>query len=186
MWSLHGRHINQERLAIGEEPIRFGVGIHTGEIMLGTIGEEKRMDGTVISDAVNLATRLEGLSKIYGVVTIISRHTLDRLKRPDRFRFRLLDVVQVKGKQISVEIYEALAPGLCTDDDYKIALLDEFSAAMQLYRDRDFVASQLAFSALLDSNPQDSVARLYVGRCEALAQSGVPENWSGATVFEQK
>ena len=87
-----------ERLASGLEPIGIGVGLNTGSLMLGTIGEKHRMDGTVISDAVNLASRIESLTKEYHVGLLISQYTYEQLADPKAYDIRPIDVVVVKGK----------------------------------------------------------------------------------------
>ena len=87
-------------------PIAFGVGINTGPLMLGTIGEQHRMDGTVISDAVNLAARVESLTKTYRIGLLISQHTYDGLADPKAYDIRPIDVVVVKGKSKPVTLFE--------------------------------------------------------------------------------
>jgi len=101
---------NDERRAAGLQPIAFGVGINTGLLMLGTIGEKDRMDGTVISDAVNLAARVESLTKEYGAPLLISEFTLQELADPKAYDIRPVDVVVVKGKTRPVGIYAVGSP----------------------------------------------------------------------------
>jgi class 3 adenylate cyclase len=97
---------NAERRAGGLEPVGIGIGLNTGSLMLGTIGEKHRMDGTVISDAVNLASRVESLTKVYQVGILISRHTYDELADPKAYDIRPIDVVVVKGKTEPVTLFE--------------------------------------------------------------------------------
>jgi class 3 adenylate cyclase len=97
---------NARRRAAGRAPIAIGVGINTGSLMLGTIGESHRMDGTVISDAVNLASRVESLTKTYRLGILISQYTRDRLASPGKFDIREVDTVTVKGKTQPVSIFQ--------------------------------------------------------------------------------
>jgi class 3 adenylate cyclase len=97
---------NTERQSSGFEPVGIGVGLNTGALMMGTIGEKHRMDGTVISDAVNLASRVESLTKVYRVGILISQHTYNELTNPKAYDIRPIDVVVVKGKTEPVTLYE--------------------------------------------------------------------------------
>jgi PAS domain S-box-containing protein len=97
---------NEHRMASGYKPIQIGIGINTGLLMLGTVGEPNRMDGTVISDTVNLASRTEGLTKNYGVSLLITHETFKRLRNPRDYAIRRIDEVKVKGKSEYVTIYE--------------------------------------------------------------------------------
>jgi class 3 adenylate cyclase len=97
---------NEGRAKGGYAPIRFGIGIHSGPLMLGTIGENNRMDSTVISDAVNTASRLEGLTKKFSKDILVSGDTLDALARPGDYETRYLGEEQVKGRASAVRVYE--------------------------------------------------------------------------------
>jgi two-component system sensor histidine kinase ChiS len=99
---------NEGRKRAGYVPIEIGIGINSGDLMLGTVGEHRRMEGTVISDTVNLASRLESLTKEYRVPMIISEYTLRALQTP--FETRFIDRMVVKGKSEPVSIYEVVAP----------------------------------------------------------------------------
>ena len=94
------KNYNKHRLLKGYVPLEIGIGIHTGKLMLGIIGEEERIDGTVISDAVNLSSRLEGLTKMYGAPIIVSGDTLLNVQNNSIFsyNYRFIDKVKVKGK----------------------------------------------------------------------------------------
>jgi class 3 adenylate cyclase len=97
---------NRDRAKAGYDPIDFGIGIHTGELMLGTIGENKRMDGTVISDAVNLASRIEELTREHEVGIAVSEAIYTELQGEDRFLIRFIGRDRVKGKREPVAVYE--------------------------------------------------------------------------------
>jgi class 3 adenylate cyclase len=96
---------NRERAAQKLDPIAIGIGLNTGSLMMGTIGEKHRMDGTVISDAVNLASRIEGLTKVYKAAILTSQHTYERLADPNAYDMRPIDVVVVKGKTHPVLLF---------------------------------------------------------------------------------
>jgi adenylate cyclase len=96
---------NERRAAGGRDPISIGIGIHYGELMLGTVGEEGRIETTVIADAVNIASRLEGLTKKVGADIVVSRDVCDNLREPGRFAIERIGRVTVKGKQKPVEIF---------------------------------------------------------------------------------
>lgn len=97
---------NEERAHSGYPPVQIGIGINTGELMLGTIGARNRMEGTVISDAVNLASRIERLNRHYQTSLLISEHTLQALTEPEQYQIRFIDRVQVNGKSEWVALYE--------------------------------------------------------------------------------
>ena len=104
----HLAELNEEVERQGKEPFEIGIGVNWGEMMLGTIGATGRMEGTVISDAVNTASRVESLTKIYGTALLVTEAVFERLESPSRFSVRILDRVRVKGREEPVVIYEVL------------------------------------------------------------------------------
>ncbi len=173
---------NEQRVASGYRTIRIGVGIHTGLLMLGTIGEDERMDGSVISDAVNLCSRLEGLTKIYKVPIIISRETLEKLLDRNRYHVRFLDNVRVKGKTRPVSIYEVYDTDFPEVIEKKDSCKETMQKAIQLFHDRK---PQEAFDILIHLQglyPEDTLIQLYVERCRNYAERELPDNQNNAEI----
>ena len=180
------REYNEGRLRAGYEPIRIGVGVNTGMLMLGTLGEAGRMEGSVISDAVNLAARLEGLTKLYRTPLLVSEATRSKLT-PESFRTRLIDKVAVKGKAEPVLIHEVLDAEAPEERGARLATLDAFNSGWTLYQNQQFERAKTQFQACLDQASGDPVAELYVGRCESLLSGGWDaEAWDGVNRMDTK
>jgi class 3 adenylate cyclase len=154
------KNYNKKRRRAGYDPISIGIGVHTGIMMLGTIGDENRMEGTVISDAVNLASRLEGLTKLYGGSTIISSAMLLSLKDPNKYYFRFLGLVRVKGKQETLPIYELIQNN--SENTKKIKTKDIFELSVQSYLQKHFNEAEKGFNSVLEDNPSDIAAEHYL------------------------
>ena len=180
------RDYNDLRRKRGEVPIQISIGLHTGTLMLGTIGDESRMDGTVISDAVNLASRLEGLTKKFGASIIISEDTRNGLADPAKYQHRFLGKVQVKGKDQAVsifEIYDAEPERLL---ELKTQTRDNFELGLKHYFNRQFADAVVAFKKVLDVNPSDRTAVLYLENSAQFVVQGVPTDWQGIETMDSK
>ncbi len=156
---------NDSRQKLGFEPIKIGIGINTGTLMLGTVGGNNHMTSTVISDAVNLASRLEGLTKEYGVPLLISHHTFEDLANPQNYHIRMIDQVQVKGKSELVTVYEVFDADETEILDKKLQTLPKYEEAMFLYQQKSFRQAALLFQECLLLHPSDEVAKIYLARC---------------------
>jgi two-component system, sensor histidine kinase ChiS len=177
---------NQEREENQLQPIKIGIGLHIGTLMLGTIGEEKRMEGTVISDAVNLASRLEGLTKMYGASILISEEVLNELTDKEQYHYRFLGKVRVKGKQEPVHVFEIIDSEPLEIKQKKIALTSKFLNSMEAYYQKQFKPALCQFEQLIIELPQDKAAKFYLERCEYYIQHDVPEGWEGIEALDQK
>jgi class 3 adenylate cyclase/ActR/RegA family two-component response regulator len=163
---------NAQRQHFGYEPVRIGVGINTGPLMLGTIGGQKRMEGTVISDNVNLASRLESLTKEYGATLIISEKTFESLSSPSDYSMRTLAHVKPKGKKEEVKIFEVCDGDSQEVRDLKMASAPLFEEAVALFNNHDHDDAQKLFQECLMKNPQDKAAQIYLVRCQGLLRYG--------------
>lgn len=168
---------NRFRGEDGEAPVRMGFGIHSGTLMLGIVGEPQRMEATVLSDAVNTCSRIESLTKEYGVEALVSEHAVMRLENPDAFRFRYVDKVRIRGRTGSVAVYELLDGEAPEQHDLKVETLAEFERGLSHYRSRRFSESSVHFTRILERNPHDPVARLYLKRAAEYMVQGVPADW---------
>ena len=164
--------LNRERAQAGEPPVQIGIGLHTGTLMLGTVGARDRMDTTVISDAVNLASRVENLTKIYRVPLIITEETYLALDAPDPLAFRRIDRILVQGKSQPVVLYEVLEADDPVRRSAKQRALADFEAGLSYYELLDFRAAIDHFERALISVPSDSVAQLLLERSTQFAEGG--------------
>ncbi|HCD20651.1 MAG TPA: adenylate/guanylate cyclase domain-containing protein, partial [Alphaproteobacteria bacterium] len=170
----------------GRHAFKVGIGINTGQMMLGTLGEHDRMEGSVISDAVNLASRLEGLTKYYGTGILISQHTHQALDA-SQFCSREIDLVRVKGKDQPVAIHEIIDDRSDGAGAQKQASLKQFSQSLTLYRKQEFEAALAGFDSILATNPEDGPVGIYVERCRKLIASGWhAKDWDGVETINAK
>lgn len=145
--------------------IKIGIGLNSGPLILGTIGGRNRMEGTVIADAVNLASRVEGLTKVYNTPLLITEHTHIKLRDPYHYNIRLIDAVTVKGKTEEVTIYEIFDADEPETIELKRETLTEFEQGFVLYHSEAPEDAKELFEQVLAINPHDKVAQIYLKRC---------------------
>lgn len=168
---------NAERAAGGLAPIAVGVGLHRGSLMLGTIGEHERMDGTVIADAVNVASRVEGLTKYFGARVIVTDEVRSGLADPAAYTMRFLGRVAVMGKRHGVGMYEVIDGDPPDRRARKLVTADAFAGAVTAFAAGAFDEAVERFDAVLQADGADGAATYLRARALELAGSGLP--WEG-------
>jgi len=177
---------NIRRQHDGRQSISIGIGLHTGAVMLGTVGEDERMEGTVISDVVNLAARLEGLTKLYGAYIVVSEQTLFGLDRPNQYKFRFLDKVIVKGKKDPVSVFEIFDGNAEEVTALKLETQTDFEKGLLHYYSEEFAEAEKCFTVVLAISPQDKAAQIYLWRVKHFIEYGVPMDWEGIEALTEK
>ena len=155
---------NTERGLIGLPPIKLGIGINSGSSMLGTIGEDERMDGTVISDAVNLASRIEGLTKVFGANVMVSDVVLNEIKDDLPVDYRFLGNIQVKGKSIYVDIYDIFSFDTYEIREIKYQTKEQFEEAIIHFQNKEISKAKVLFESVLEKFPEDKASQYYMQR----------------------
>jgi hemerythrin len=161
---------NDGRQRAGYRAIKIGIGINTGIVILGTVGGAARMDGTVIGDAVNMAARLERLTKEYRVSILISENTLYSLDQPELWLIRFLDRTHVRGKQGTQSVYEVFNGDPAPLREAKTAHLKDFERALAYYHIDDVLTARERLDAHVANVPQDDAAYVYLERCDVPAE----------------
>lgn len=159
---------NGYRKNSGYRPISVGIGIHTGNLIVGIIGDNERMQGTVISDAVNLASRVQDVTKLYGANIIISQDTFVRLDNPTAYNFRFLGKVKVKGKDQTVSLFEIFDGELPDVVAVKSKTKQAFEDAILLFSQRKLQEAAESFRRIISQNPDDRAAALFLNRANWL------------------
>lgn len=171
--------LNQKLAARGLPHIKIGMGVNTGEAVVGNLGSKDKFDYTIIGDNVNLASRLEGLNKMYETAIIINETTYEKVK--SLFLVREIDLVKVKGKTKPVRIYELLDKKRALKPHEK-EFLECFQEAVGEYQKGKIASAEKLFKKAEALNKTDAITEMYLKRCSELKKQKLPANWDG--VFE--
>ena len=170
----------------GQPPIDIGIGLNSGPVVAGNMGSTKRFDYTVMGDTVNLASRLEGQTKTYGVHVIASENSIAKVTKEDRAKhdliFRELDKIKVKGKKLPVTIFEVVE---YAHRETVREILPDFAAALALYYQGAFGDAKKVFEKILTTIPSDGPSKLLLERCAHFLEHP-PEAWTGVYEFKTK
>jgi len=167
----------------GIKELAIGIGINHGQAIVGNFGSPQKMDPTVIGDAVNTASRLEGLTKKFHQELLIGE-TMAPLVR-DRFILRTVGLLQPKGKTVPAEVYAVISERTSDADAKLEAWLAEYEAGVKLYRKREFAAAREKFERCL-AGQADYLCELYIKECQALIQNPPDADWNGVFVMTEK
>lgn len=170
---------NLQREAENLPIVQIGLGLHTGPLIMGIIGDTDRLDAATISDTVNTASRLESLTKYYKAGIIISDAALQQIDKKDTFHLRYLGRVQLKGKQSAIGIHECYSGSPHHDIEHKTKTLTLFNEGMNHYINKSFREAGASFEKITIINPNDLTAKYFLTNVNRYLISGVPDNWIG-------
>jgi hemerythrin-like metal-binding protein len=168
-------HFNESRMKDGYKPIKIGIGLNTGLCMLGIVGGINRMESTVFGDAVNLSSRLEFLTKLYGVNLLVGESLLNNLSNIMNYSIRFIDRVIVKGKNRPQSVYEVFDSDSREIRKLKNETKPLFEEALANYHYKKVGIAKNLLKKCIQINPEDQPAKVYLERCEAFLKSGVHE-----------
>ena len=177
---------NGKRQAQNRKSIQVGIGLHTGSLIMGIIGDQNRMDAATIADTVNTASRLESLTKYYRASILLSEDSFRQMVVQKEFHFRYLGKVQVKGKKEPVGIYECINGDVPELMEQKLQTMVDFERGLSHFFAKEFPEAAGAFNQVLKGSSADYTARLFLNKASQYTIEGVAEGWTGVEVMDVK
>jgi signal transduction histidine kinase/class 3 adenylate cyclase len=177
---------NKARVPKGRLPVHIGIGVHYGPLMMGIIGDDKRMDAGVVSDTVNTASRVEGLTKYYGASILLSQDTVDQIENLGAYHHRSLGKVMMKGKRASLAIYEFFDGQSEQVIDLKEGTKSQLDQGLVAYYERRFTDAAGFFKKVTEADPKDLAALIFLRNCANYMVHGVPPDWAGVEEMTSK
>jgi len=173
------KEFNRERVGKNRLPIKIGIGMQNGNLIMGITGDIERLDAAIISDTVNTASRIEGLSKHFGASILLTGSCVENLTHPEEFDFRYLGPVKVKGKQKPIAIYECINGDNSNLLKHKLDTLNTFDKGMELYFKKEFAMAAVTFQKIVKLNRNDHTSKLLLNRAAHLITQEIGDDWIG-------
>lgn len=174
------KEFNKLRESQGEEPIYTGIGLHKGPSIIGVIGEDKRLESTIISDHVNVTTIIEKLTAPLGASVLLSEDLFRGLPNPEEFLYRDLGMIELEDRKQPMRIYDLFEQDPEQLRNLKARTKERFEEGILCYQEGRFFDARTIFIEIIRQNPEDKAARLYFYHCDEYFLKGTPDDWKGA------